>query len=152
MRPPCEIVVKYVLPAFRSLVARELIEKLTEIQEQSTDPVECLKQMLLAHMVHFSLKRKEETQILAADNHLLRGKRRLACRKIQREIYDIYSDQLKTIAGHGLMNDVDRTVVAFSIFGMINSFYSWYRKEGRLSKEEVAQNILGFISYGLLKK
>jgi predicted transcriptional regulator len=27
MRPPCEIVVKYVLPAFRSLVARELIEK-----------------------------------------------------------------------------------------------------------------------------
>jgi len=27
MRPPCEIVVKYVLPAFRSLVARELIEE-----------------------------------------------------------------------------------------------------------------------------
>jgi hypothetical protein len=27
LRPPCEIVVKYVLPAFRSLVARELIEK-----------------------------------------------------------------------------------------------------------------------------
>jgi len=27
MRPPCELVVRYVLPAFRSLVARELIEK-----------------------------------------------------------------------------------------------------------------------------
>jgi len=27
MRPPCEIVVKYVLPAFRSLVAKELIKK-----------------------------------------------------------------------------------------------------------------------------
>lgn len=26
MRPPCELVVQYVLPAFRSLVARELIE------------------------------------------------------------------------------------------------------------------------------
>jgi hypothetical protein len=108
--------------------------------------------MLLAHMVHFSLKRKEETQILAADNHLLRGKRRLTCRKIQREIYDIYSNQLKAITGHGLMNDVDQTVVAFSIFGMINSFYSWYREEGRLSKEEVAQNILDFISHGILKR
>jgi len=27
MRPPCEYVVRYVLPAFRSLVARELVEK-----------------------------------------------------------------------------------------------------------------------------
>ena len=27
MRPPCELVVRYVLPAFRSLVAKELIEK-----------------------------------------------------------------------------------------------------------------------------
>ena len=27
MRPPCEIVVRYVLPAFRSMVAKELIEK-----------------------------------------------------------------------------------------------------------------------------
>jgi len=27
LRPPCEHVVRYVLPAFRSLVARELIEK-----------------------------------------------------------------------------------------------------------------------------
>ncbi|MGD0977537.1 MAG: hypothetical protein ABR962_00180 [Candidatus Bathyarchaeia archaeon] len=26
MRPPCELVVQYVLPAFRSLVARELVE------------------------------------------------------------------------------------------------------------------------------
>lgn len=26
MRPPCELVVRYVLPAFRSLVARELVE------------------------------------------------------------------------------------------------------------------------------
>ena len=27
MRPPCELVVRFVLPAFRSLVARELIER-----------------------------------------------------------------------------------------------------------------------------
>lgn len=27
MRPPCELIVRYVLPAFRSLVARELVKK-----------------------------------------------------------------------------------------------------------------------------
>ena len=74
------------------------------------------------------------------------------CRKIQREILEIYSAQLKAIADNGMMNDIDRTVVVFSIFGMINSFYSWYRERGRLSKEEVAQNILAFISHGILKQ
>lgn len=27
MRPPCELIVRYLLPAFRSLIAKELIEK-----------------------------------------------------------------------------------------------------------------------------
>ena len=27
MRPPCEVIAKYILPAFRSLVAKELVEK-----------------------------------------------------------------------------------------------------------------------------
>lgn len=33
MRPPCEIVVRYVLPTFRSLVARELVEKYSMSQQ-----------------------------------------------------------------------------------------------------------------------
>ncbi len=33
MRPPCEIVVRYVLPTFRSLVAKELIEKYSMSQQ-----------------------------------------------------------------------------------------------------------------------
>ena len=27
MRPPCELVVRYILPTFRSLIAKELVEK-----------------------------------------------------------------------------------------------------------------------------
>ncbi len=33
MRPPCEVVVRYVLPTFRSLVARELIERYSMSQQ-----------------------------------------------------------------------------------------------------------------------
>ncbi len=132
--------------------SHELIAMLKEIRERIENPVECLKEMLIAHMVHFSLKRREETQILAADNHLLTGEHGRICRQIQREIYDLYSAQLKIIARHDLMNNVDRTVVAFSVFGMINSFYAWYDEKGRLSKEEVAQNILELILHGIIKK
>jgi AcrR family transcriptional regulator len=135
-----------------TISSHELIKMLKEIRERIEDPVECLKEMLIGHMVHFSLKRREETQILAADNHLLTGEHGLICRKIQREIYDLYSAQLKIIAQHDLMRNVDRTVVAFSVFGMINSFYAWYDEKGRLSKEAVAQNILELILHGIIKE
>ena len=132
--------------------SHELIKMLEEIRERIQDPVECLIEMLMTHIVRFSLKRREETQILAANNHLLTGENRIICRKIQREIYGIYSAQLKIIAEHNLMKNLDPTVVVFSIFGMINSFYAWYDEKGRLSKEEVAQNILGLILRGIIKE
>ena len=37
MRPPCELVVRFVLPAFRSLVARELIERHNLSQTAAAD-------------------------------------------------------------------------------------------------------------------
>jgi AcrR family transcriptional regulator len=132
--------------------SHELTKMLEEIRERIQDPVECLIEMLMTHIVRFSLKRREETQVLAANNHLLTGENRIICRKIQREIYDIYSAQLKVIAEHNLMKNLDPTVVVFSIFGMINSFYAWYDEKGRLSKEEVAQNILGLILRGIIKE
>ncbi|MBU0462010.1 MAG: TetR/AcrR family transcriptional regulator [Proteobacteria bacterium] len=129
----------------------ELSQELTKIKTQYSDPLECLRQMLMTHMVHFSLKRNEETKIMASDSHFLQGENRLAIRKILSEIYEIYNAQLKAIAEKGLINDVDLTVVVFSIFGLISSFYSWYRENGRLSKEEIAQNIMDILSYGIFK-
>ncbi len=35
MRPPCELIVKYLLPAFRSLIAKELTEKYGFTQTQA---------------------------------------------------------------------------------------------------------------------
>jgi AcrR family transcriptional regulator len=132
--------------------SHELIHRLKEIQNQILDPAECLREMLMTHMVHFSLKRKEEGQIVAADSHLLKGKRRQICRQMQQEIYNLYGQKLKELAEKGRMNNMDRTVVAFSMFGMINTFFGWYREGGRLSKEEVAQNIVEFIFHGILKE
>lgn len=131
--------------------AQELIQTLQDIHDSVSDPAECLREMLMAHMVHFSLKRKKETQIIAADNHLLRGKHLLLSQEKQRRIYELYNQKLKELAESGKMKDIDRTVVALSVFGMINTFFMWYREGGRLSKEEVAQNILEFIFQGILK-
>ncbi|MCD4734600.1 MAG: TetR/AcrR family transcriptional regulator [Bacteroidales bacterium] len=132
--------------------SQELIQELKKTRQQHDDPVECLREMLLTHMVHFSLKKKKETQIIVNNMHFLKGKNRIACQKFQNEIYKIYRIQLKTIAENDLMNDLDQTVIAFSIFGIISSFYSWYLEQGRLSKEEIAQNILDIIFNGIIKQ
>ena len=128
----------------------ELIKELVRIQREFSNPIDCLREMLMTHMLHFSMKRKKEAQIVANDNHLLWGKHLKICRQNQRQIYGLYLKKLNALSKTGMMKDLDPTVVAFSIFGMINSFFMWYREGGRLQEKEVAKNILAIINHGIL--
>ena len=131
--------------------ARDLINALIKIQQEIEDPVECLKEMLKTHMVAWCLKRKKETKIIVADDYWLTGKRREANRIIQRQIYKLYLDKLEELSKKGLLKPVDLKVLAFTIFGTINSFFRWYSDGGSLSKEDVANNVIDILFKGLLK-
>jgi hypothetical protein len=39
----------------------------------------------------------------------------------------------------------------FSIFGIVFWFFRWYKEGGRLSEEEVADNIWKLVFHGMLK-
>ena len=130
----------------------DLIQSLREIEDRSSDPVECLREMLKEQSVFYSLKGKKEAKILAFDSHQLRGKRGDLIRKLQYDIYYIYKRKIKEIKDKGLLrDDIDLTVLTFSIFGIINSFHGWYKGSGRLSEEEVAENMERFLLHGILK-
>lgn len=129
----------------------DLLNTVIEIDEQIEDPLECLREMLRAHSVMFSLKRKKEHKILISDQGWLMGKHKKIMRAEQRQIYDLYKKKLKELHRDNLLNDIDHTVLAFSIFGIINSFFSWYRDRGRLSREKVADNMIDFVFHGILK-
>ena len=130
--------------------SRDLINALIKIQQDVEDPVECLKEMLKTHMVAWCLKRKKETKIIVADDYWLTGKRREANRVTQRQIYKLYLNKLEELSKKGLLKPVDLRVLAFTIFGAINSFFRWYRDGGSLSKEDVANNVIDIIFRGLL--
>ena len=130
--------------------SRDLINALIKIQQDVEDPVECLKEMLKTHMVAWCLKRKKETKIIVADDYWLTGKRREANRVTQRQIYKLYLNKLEELSKKGLLKPVDLKVLAFTIFGAINSFFRWYRDGGSLSKEDVANNVIDIIFRGLL--
>ena len=128
----------------------DLINALAKIQQEVEDPMECLKEMLKTHMVAWCLKRKKETKIIVTDDYWLTGKRREENRIIQRQIYKLYIDKLEELSKKRLLKPVDLRVLAFTIFGAINSFFRWYREGGSLSKEEVADNVIDILFKGVL--
>ena len=129
---------------------QELIDQLKLIGENVQDPLECLKEMLLEHIVSFG--HKKESKIIVVDYFGLRGKRAKMSKKKQREIYSIYMKKLKELKEAGLLKDIDLKVIAFSIFGIINWFYRWHKEKGQLSKEDVAKAIMSMLFHGILKE
>jgi AcrR family transcriptional regulator len=131
--------------------SQDLIETLLEIQSRVLDPLECLREMLIAHTVHFSIKRKKESKILVEELYWLRGKQKEIIKKAQREIYAMYMRKHKQLEKLGVLNEIDLTVLSFSIFGVINGFFRWYKEGGRMPKEAVAEEIVKFIFHGIVK-
>jgi AcrR family transcriptional regulator len=128
----------------------ELIAALLRVDKEVADPVECLRTMLVEHSVIFCLKRRKETKIVDSDSFFLHGKWREATLRHQREIYELYKKKLNQIADRGILKDINATVAAFSILGMINSSFRWFREDGLLSREEVAQFISKLVFDGII--
>ena len=49
------------------------------------------------------------------------------------------------------LRDVDLTVATFSLLGMINWLSRWYRAEGALNEQQVAQAIVDIALNGLIR-
>lgn len=130
----------------------DLLKTLREIDEQVEDPLERLREKLFQHMILFGMKQKKESKIVVEEKYWLRGKRREACVNYERQVFDIYVKDLKALAETGRLNDLDTTVLGFSIFGIINWFFRWYKEGGSLSPEQVAENILRLLFRGMLKE
>ena len=129
----------------------DLLKVLKETIREVADPLECLRQMLIAQTALLNAKRLKESKILFSEYHWLTGKKRKDLRKSQREVYDIYLQKCKELKERDILNDIDLRVITFSIFGVLFGFFRWYKEGGLLTKEDVAENILKFVFYGMLK-
>ena len=75
-------------------------------------------------------------------------------RKVQlrkRAYLDLLRDTLRQLKEEGKLKDVDATVAAFSLFGMLLWLSRWYKPDGRLTGEEVASEIEKIALGGLLR-
>lgn len=134
------------------LAGKDLFKLLDDIIEEVNDPVECLEEMIRAHMVDWCLKRKKETKIIVMDHAYLTKKRKEINIATERKLFYLYKKKLTELQEKGLIIDADLTVLCFGVFGIIAQSIRWYRDSGPLSKEEVAKNVIRILFEGILKQ
>jgi AcrR family transcriptional regulator len=81
----------------------------------------------------------------------LRAPHRRKIDQRKRAYVDLVRETLKQLRDEGKLNEVDVTTSAFSLLGMILWLSRWYNPEGRLSPEEIAEEITRIALGGLLR-
>jgi AcrR family transcriptional regulator len=69
----------------------------------------------------------------------------------KRSYMDYVRETLTQLQAEGKLRDVDLTVATFSLFGMVLWLSRWYRRGGRLTNEQVAEEITKLVLGGLLR-
>ena len=98
----------------------------------------------------FTIKTRVRASVFDRDFHSLTGKRRQLIVK-ERDVYDTF---LRTLIADGIeegvfSSNVNPVVLGNVIFQMVNSIYHWYSEKGRMSAENIAEQIADFAIGGL---
>jgi AcrR family transcriptional regulator len=115
------------------------------------DGVSGLKAAIRAHIM-LARSHYREFKLVTEDKKLLGDICAEAVRKREREIFLLYRDRIVELRQAGLTAPVDVSVSVFNILAMINFVPQWYRSDGALSLEEVAENTIALAMNGLLAK
>lgn len=130
--------------------SRHLINSLQEVQSRESDPIEGLRKLIFQHLF-LNGEFKKEVIITIEENTMLKGRLRAEVMSLQRKIYDLYMDQLKKLEQLNMLRKGNLTIICFSIFGIINWFYRWYKESGQLNNEEIANQMIENILLGIIK-
>jgi TetR/AcrR family transcriptional regulator, cholesterol catabolism regulator len=132
------------------VITDRLLSDLNSINIKEIDPIEQLKKMIDVHISYLELD-KASVKILIEDRHFLTKKFENIVKNKQKEILEIYKNKLEEIKSTGRLKDCDVITSSFSILGMINWPYHWYKPGGELSLRKIINNVIEIIFYGLIK-
>jgi AcrR family transcriptional regulator len=131
-------------------VGADLLEELQAVIDQYHDPAECLKEMIF-RQICFSINEHKKMKIYLEEQYQLPPYLRRKALRQHREMYDLYYKKISELEARDLLCPVDKTVITFGIFAMINWIYRWFKRNGRLSIEEVARDTIELFFRGTLK-
>jgi len=131
--------------------AMDLVEtKVVDPTRQIADPEQRLREMLARHagMTRYV----KEITILAEEVDALAPEHRDKIIERKRAYLDFLRDTLQELKAAGKLRDLDITIAALNVFATILGMVRWYRSDGSLSPDEIAEQIANFVLGGLLKQ
>jgi TetR/AcrR family transcriptional regulator, cholesterol catabolism regulator len=114
------------------------------------DPEERLHQILMRHASIATQGRGAVTH-LGDEIRALPPASRRQLEERMRKYVDLVRDTLAELKAAGRLRDVDPTVAAFSLIGMILWLPRWFRQDGRLTQQQVAKELAKLALGGLLR-
>jgi AcrR family transcriptional regulator len=89
--------------------------------------------------------------LLIDEVHALSYAQRKKVNLRRRKYFEYVRQTMRDLEANGRLQDIDPTVAAFSVIGAIMWLPQWFRPGGRLSSEEVAEEMVQFIAAGVLR-
>ena len=130
--------------------SKSLLEKLGDISRMDLKPLDRLKLIVKTH-IKLSDFYKKEVKIFFLDEEHLSPEGLEINSQTQQQILKIYRDALEDLEKEGLLGPRSITITAFNILGIINWQLRWYKADGSMSLEQVADEIVSFMLNGILK-
>ena len=113
------------------------------------DPEERLQQIVIRHASIATQGRGAVTHLNDEIRALPPASRRQLEERMRKYV-EIVRDTLAELKAAGRLRDVDPTVAAFSMVGMVLWLPRWFRQDGRLTQQQVAKEMSKLVLGGLL--
>jgi len=113
------------------------------------DPEDRLRQLIVRH-ARITTRGQGAVAHLGDEIRALPPASRKQLEERMRVYFDLVRDTLSELKSAGRLRPVDLTVAAFSVLGMILWLPRWFRQDGRLTQEQVANEIANIALGGLI--
>jgi AcrR family transcriptional regulator len=119
-----------------------LLQSSRSIVEKTVDPIECLEK-LIRNLIYLIKDSRKKIRIYIEQQYQLPPALREKARNLQLQIYHTHYRAIQKLKDQQILrDDIDITVFTYSILGMSNWVFRWFKDDGRLSAEEVANNLI----------
>jgi len=128
----------------------EVAKELEKVVHQIEDPLDKLANMIYQHIA-LNIRKRKEHKVFIEEGYHLNGKLHERMVFLNRQIYNYYYYQIKILGEKDLLKTKEYSVLTFMLLGIINWVYRWYKEEGNLSLEQIANIMIDSIFNGMIK-
>jgi TetR/AcrR family transcriptional regulator, cholesterol catabolism regulator len=128
----------------------ELDEEVVTPASSIADPSARLRFIIASHAQLVTRGQGAITILVDEITALTPAQNRMITRR-KREYFNRLRDVLNQLKSEGKLHDVDTTAATFSLLGMISWLSRWFRQDGALTEEQVAEQIVKIALNGLLR-